>query len=318
MASMYSCSSLVGFVSSKRRWQRPPNSRGDAEVQADRLGVADVEVAVRLGREARDHRRVPAAAQVVGHDLADEVARLRRSVRVVSSLTAAGAFAARSASAARRSRRRHDLLAQHGQGLEEGRRGGAAGHGHAHRHEQVLGRASPSASANAAQRRPPRVAAFHSSSGSTALLERAPRSAFATSAGVRPFGHHRLERLVVVGDLAREEEAPRSRRSPPACRCARGRAAAPAQQVRVGEQVAAQAADAARRVRQPAQVRARSARSASRGRTPARPARSAPARRPATNSSSVNSSRSSGIEQPIRARKFSSASGQEARRGGSS
>ncbi len=27
MASMYSCSSLVGFVSSKRRWQRPPNSR---------------------------------------------------------------------------------------------------------------------------------------------------------------------------------------------------------------------------------------------------------------------------------------------------
>ena len=53
IASTYSCSSLVGLVSSKRRWQRPPNSCGDAEVEADRLGVADVQVAVRLRREAR-------------------------------------------------------------------------------------------------------------------------------------------------------------------------------------------------------------------------------------------------------------------------
>ena len=50
----------------------------DAEVEADRLGVADVQVAVRLGREAGDDRRVPAGPQVGGDDLADEVASLRR------------------------------------------------------------------------------------------------------------------------------------------------------------------------------------------------------------------------------------------------
>ena len=48
---------------------------GDAEVEADRLGVADVEVAVGLGREAGQH---PAAvlpgAEVVVDDVADEVA----------------------------------------------------------------------------------------------------------------------------------------------------------------------------------------------------------------------------------------------------
>jgi hypothetical protein len=47
---------------------------GNAEVQADRLRVADVEVAVGLGREARDDRVVPPVTQVGGHDLADEVA----------------------------------------------------------------------------------------------------------------------------------------------------------------------------------------------------------------------------------------------------
>jgi hypothetical protein len=40
--------------------------------------VADVEVAVRLGREARDDRLVPALAQVGGDDLADEVAAFGR------------------------------------------------------------------------------------------------------------------------------------------------------------------------------------------------------------------------------------------------
>ena len=52
MASIYSCSSLAGLVSSKRRLQWPPNSCGDAEIQADRLGVADMQIAVRLGRKA--------------------------------------------------------------------------------------------------------------------------------------------------------------------------------------------------------------------------------------------------------------------------
>ena len=55
---------------------------GDAEVQADRLRVADVEVAVRLGREARDDGVDAALAQVGGDDLADEVGCAR--VRMVS------------------------------------------------------------------------------------------------------------------------------------------------------------------------------------------------------------------------------------------
>jgi hypothetical protein len=51
---------------------------GDPEVEADRLRVADVKVAIRFGREARDDRLVPALAQVGGDDLADEVAAFRR------------------------------------------------------------------------------------------------------------------------------------------------------------------------------------------------------------------------------------------------
>ena len=50
--------------------------RGDAEVEADRLRVADVEVAVRLGREAGDRGRDPAGRDVGGDDVADEVAPL--------------------------------------------------------------------------------------------------------------------------------------------------------------------------------------------------------------------------------------------------
>jgi hypothetical protein len=46
---------------------------GDAEVEADRFGVADVQVAVRLRREARDNRRMAPAADIRGDDLADEV-----------------------------------------------------------------------------------------------------------------------------------------------------------------------------------------------------------------------------------------------------
>ena len=70
---MYSCSSLVGLVSSKRRWQRPPNSCGHAEIEADRLGVADVEIAVGLGRKAGHHRLVPPGLQICAYDVADEI-----------------------------------------------------------------------------------------------------------------------------------------------------------------------------------------------------------------------------------------------------
>src|SRR5690606_10213726 len=46
---------------------------GDAEIQADRLGVADVQVAVGLRREPGADRGVLAAGQVLADDLADEV-----------------------------------------------------------------------------------------------------------------------------------------------------------------------------------------------------------------------------------------------------
>src|SRR5262249_51692165 len=45
-----------------------------AEVQADRLGVADVQVAVGLRREAREHTAAVAARrQILGDDRANEV-----------------------------------------------------------------------------------------------------------------------------------------------------------------------------------------------------------------------------------------------------
>ena len=49
----------------------------DAEVERDRLRMADVEVAVGLGREPRDDRPDAAGAHVGGHDVADEVGPLR-------------------------------------------------------------------------------------------------------------------------------------------------------------------------------------------------------------------------------------------------
>src|SRR5450830_1272747 len=49
----------------------------DAEVQADRLGMADVEIAVGLGRKARgDTPAVPARGQVLGDDGANEIEQL--------------------------------------------------------------------------------------------------------------------------------------------------------------------------------------------------------------------------------------------------
>ena len=45
----------------------------DAEVEADRLGVADVEIAVRLGRETGVDARVLSAPHIFCHDIADEI-----------------------------------------------------------------------------------------------------------------------------------------------------------------------------------------------------------------------------------------------------
>ena len=85
--STYSTSSLQGLVSSNRRLHSPPESAGDAEIQADRLGMADVQIAVGLGREAGvDAALVLAAFEVVVDDLADEVPRPDASVAVARRL----------------------------------------------------------------------------------------------------------------------------------------------------------------------------------------------------------------------------------------
>ena len=71
---MYSRSSLVGLVSSKRMLQRPPYSFGQAEVEADGLGVPDMEVSVGLGRESGlDPPLKAARLQVVLEDGPEEV-----------------------------------------------------------------------------------------------------------------------------------------------------------------------------------------------------------------------------------------------------
>ena len=44
-----------------------------AEIEADRLGMADMEVAVRLRREAGDDLPEPAGVAVGGDDVADEI-----------------------------------------------------------------------------------------------------------------------------------------------------------------------------------------------------------------------------------------------------
>src|SRR5205085_9736904 len=54
---------------------------GHAEVEADRLRMADVQMAVRLGRKAGDDGLMPAAAQIVLDDLADKVEGTGRGVR---------------------------------------------------------------------------------------------------------------------------------------------------------------------------------------------------------------------------------------------
>jgi hypothetical protein len=45
-----------------------------AEIEADRLGVADVEIAVRLRREAGDHRAAGTCGEIGADDVADEIA----------------------------------------------------------------------------------------------------------------------------------------------------------------------------------------------------------------------------------------------------
>ena len=47
---------------------------GDAEIQADRLGVADMQIAVRLRRKARDNLGVLLGVEIGLNDVANEIA----------------------------------------------------------------------------------------------------------------------------------------------------------------------------------------------------------------------------------------------------
>src|SRR4029077_11495587 len=89
---MYSCSSLIGLVSSKRKWQRPPNSWAIPKLSAIALGwprwrypfgsggkrVTTYETLPSRKSGATVRPRDSALARVAGEDLADEIASFGR------------------------------------------------------------------------------------------------------------------------------------------------------------------------------------------------------------------------------------------------
>jgi hypothetical protein len=75
--SVYSRLSFSGLVSSKRRLALTAEILRDSEIQADRLGVADMQVAVRLRRETGMQAAfVLAGGQIAFNDLANEIGGL--------------------------------------------------------------------------------------------------------------------------------------------------------------------------------------------------------------------------------------------------
>ncbi|MCK7527440.1 MAG: hypothetical protein MZV64_62465 [Ignavibacteriales bacterium] len=72
MASTNSVSSLDGLVSSKRRYSSPPNSLRGEIVDQERLDMPDVQIAVRLGWQARADVVEASVLQIFGNGFADE------------------------------------------------------------------------------------------------------------------------------------------------------------------------------------------------------------------------------------------------------
>src|SRR3954469_1795980 len=73
---------------------------GHTEIEPDRLGMADMQIAIRLRRKTRHHRRVPLGSEVGPDDVADEVLpRLpnRRIVDCHASKAPIGALCGKSA-----------------------------------------------------------------------------------------------------------------------------------------------------------------------------------------------------------------------------
>ena len=91
IASTYSWLSLVGVGVVEAQVAVAAELPGHAEIERDRLGVADVEVAVGLGRKARDHLAAEAARPVVlENDVANEVAGFRLVAHPLDGITLLG------------------------------------------------------------------------------------------------------------------------------------------------------------------------------------------------------------------------------------
>ena len=73
--STYSISSFVGIGVVHPDVANAAEFVRDAEVQADRFGVADMQIAVRLRRETGANLRVLSAANIFRDDVADKVRR---------------------------------------------------------------------------------------------------------------------------------------------------------------------------------------------------------------------------------------------------
>ena len=74
--STYSCSSLVGVGVVEPQVELAAVLLGEAEIQADALRVADVQIPIRLGRKPRVHAPARSSRREIGlDDLLDEVAR---------------------------------------------------------------------------------------------------------------------------------------------------------------------------------------------------------------------------------------------------
>ena len=71
---MYSCSSFDGIGVVETQMTASTKLLGNAKIQADRFGVADMQIAVRFGREARNNTFDATRIEVGFNDVANEVA----------------------------------------------------------------------------------------------------------------------------------------------------------------------------------------------------------------------------------------------------
>ena len=204
MESTYSFSSFAGVGVVEAQVGLAAELGGEAEVQADRLGVADVQIAVGLGRKARMH----AAAELVGlqiveDDVADEVrgrAAGRAVLRIYGSPYCFNFSMAWSMRAGEASRPKYF------QGAKQRRRGLAAAYGDADGLEHLAGFDAQSARGGAQGRFEPIVGEFGGRQRFAASFEHAQRQG-----GIAFLGDQ-------LGAVVRREVGRRRRNRPPSGR----------------------------------------------------------------------------------------------------